>query len=59
MFHRPELLCDFLDEILEPRCTVGSRDVEVVFTSGRLSHIELKSFLVHNVNYYSRFPDAK
>jgi hypothetical protein len=37
MSYCPELLHDVLDEALEPRCAVSSRDVEVVFMSRDLS----------------------
>ena len=44
MLHRPEPLHDFLNEVLEPRCTVSSRDVEMVFMSRNLSNKKKKKF---------------
>ena len=46
MFYRPELLHDFLDEVLEPRCTVRSGDMKMVLMSRDLSHKR-----VENINF--------
>ena len=45
MFYCPELLHDFLDEVLEPRCTVRSGDVKMVFMSRDLSHKRVENII--------------
>lgn len=38
MLYRPKLLHDILNELLEPRCTISSRDVQVLFVGRDLLH---------------------
>jgi len=45
MFYPPELLHDFFDEVLEPRCTVRSGYVKMVLMSRDLSHKRVENII--------------
>jgi hypothetical protein len=62
MLYRPKLLHDILNELLEPRRTISSRDVQVLFMSRDLHTQKIVSFLLQaqqKQNHHPRSPYAR
>jgi len=62
MLYRPKLLHDIFNELLEPRRTISSRDVQVLFVSRDLLHNRKHFKLIFsntNGNYHPHSPYAK
>jgi hypothetical protein len=62
MFDRPKLLHDILNKLLEPRCAISRRNVQVLFVSRNLQHKRWSVFIIFsntNRNHHPHSPYTK